>query len=99
MRPAGDVSLALLKACAELATADRGPTLEELAAHAQVARGAACSTLKNLVRYEHLRIPRTRKVGYRNRPVAEYELVPSPHVRDSDVGIIPLTALLATWGR
>lgn len=76
MRPAGEVRQALLQACAVLARPERGPTLRELAAHARVGLDAAQATVKNMSRAGVLHSPRTRRVPYRNRPVAEYEPVP-----------------------
>lgn len=76
MRPLGEISLALLGAAQELSTPDRGPTLAELAAHAQVGYDAATATVKNLTRHSRLRIVRKRRVPYVNKPVAEYAPVP-----------------------
>lgn len=73
MRPLGEISLALLRAAQELATPDKGPTLAELAAHAQVGYDAARATVPKMARHGRLRIVRTRAVAYRNKPVAEYE--------------------------
>lgn len=72
MRPAGEVRLALLQAACELATEEHAPTLTELAHRACVAVGAAKRTVYKMTRAGALTIPRTRKVDYRNRPVAEY---------------------------
>lgn len=72
MRPSGEVRQALLGAVAELATPDRAPTLIELATRSQVDVDAALFTVKNMVRSGALVIVRTRRVPYRNRPVAEY---------------------------
>lgn len=94
MRPAGDVRQALLRACSEMYTPERSPTLAELTARACVSRGAALHTVKNLIRNELLFIPRTRKVEYRNRPVAEY--APAEHAQR---GVVSLSTLLAAWNR
>lgn len=72
MRPAGDPRLALLKAAADLTTAVRSPTLQELVSRSCVGREAALHTVRNMKRAGLLVIVRTRKVDYRNRPVAEY---------------------------
>lgn len=77
MRPRGEVHLALLRAVGELATPERGATLREVAAHAAVGRKAAAATMGNMRRYGAVVIARTRRVPYRNRPVAEYAL-PAP---------------------
>jgi hypothetical protein len=94
MRPAGEVREALLDAVRTLATPTRGPTLTELARKACVSQQAARRTVDNLCRSGVLTIPRTRKVLYRNRPVAEYAPA-SP----SDSPIVDLATLLAAWGR
>jgi hypothetical protein len=78
MRGLGEVSQAVLTAARELSTPGSAPTLGELCAKARISRAAAMSTVKNLVRNGMLRIARTRKVDYRNKPVAEYELVKEP---------------------
>lgn len=75
MRPAGEITLALLDAARSLRTEERAPTLAELAAHAQVGYAAANNTVKNLKRRGRLRIVRTRRVAYVNKPVHEYEPV------------------------
>lgn len=72
MRPPGEVRQALLASCRALATPDRGPTLRELAAHAQVGHAVARRTIENMTRHGALHKARERVVEYRNRPVAEY---------------------------
>lgn len=67
--------MALLDAVEALSTPDRCPTLAELAAHAQVGLQAARDTVPNMKKHGVLRIVRTRKVAYRNKPVAEYDVV------------------------
>ena len=74
MRPAGDVSKALLQAVRDLMTADRGPTAREVAAAAQVGLSVAEQTLWNMRRYGKLDVPRTRRVPHCKKPVAEYAL-------------------------
>lgn len=78
-RPHGDVRQALMKAVAELATQDQGPTLREMAERSKVGLKAARDTVANLRRHKALVIARERRVSYRNRPVAEYAL-PSQEV-------------------
>lgn len=103
MRPAGEVRLALLQACTQLATPERGPTLREMAAVACVGVQAAAHTVKNMSRAGQLHIARRRRVAYRNRPVAEY--VPAalaggatalPEGRDA--GFVDLGSVLQAWG-
>lgn len=72
MRPPGEIRQALLSAACELATTSHAPTLRELAAHAQVGLDSARHTVKNMTRAGDLRPHGHRRVGYRNRPVAEY---------------------------
>ncbi len=96
MRPAGEVRVALWQACNQLATPERGPTLREMAAAACVGLQAATHTVKHMSRAGQVRIPRTRRVDYRNRPVAEYApatlLPPQP-----DAGV-DLAGVLQAWG-
>lgn len=93
MRPAGEVRQALLQAASDLATPQRAPTLRELAAHAQVGSDAARHTVQNLHRHGALQIVRTRRVHYRNRPVAEYAPAPRPAPRQR----CELAALMQRW--
>lgn len=78
MRPAGEIRMALLQAAADMAHIadgrERGPTMQELAARAQVGVKAACTTVKNMTRSGALRVVDKRKVPHRNKPVAEYAL-------------------------
>ncbi|HRP21585.1 MAG TPA: hypothetical protein PK925_13245 [Alicycliphilus sp.] len=94
-RPRGEVHLALLRAVQELATPERGVTVREAAAHARVGLVAARSTLSNLRRYGVLEIARTRRVPYRNRPVAEY--APPSAAPGSGDGARSIDALAAAW--
>lgn len=97
MRPAGDVSQSLLTAIDALMTPERAPTLQEIAAQAGVALDAARQTLKDMKRYERVCIPRTRKVHYRNRPVAEYARH-MPVVIAANEPVNGVSALLQAWG-
>lgn len=100
MRPAGDVRKALLRACESLAAraaAGRGPTLREMAAEACVGLDAARRTVENMTRYGVLVVPRTRRVPYRNRPVAEY--VPAAMAgQASAANDAGMAQLLRAWG-
>ena len=99
MRPAGEVRLALLDACRQLATPDRAPTLREIAAKACVGLQAARNTVPNMVRAKQLRPVRPRAVQHRNRPVAEYEPVSSDAAAASDdEGFVDLGSVLRVWG-
>ena len=93
MRPVGEISLALLGAVVELRTDVQGPTVRDLALHAQVGLDAATETMKNLKRHGHVRIVRTRRVNYVNRPVAEYDL-PEP---EPGAGFVDLGNVVSAW--
>lgn len=95
MRPAGEVRLALLNACTELATPLRAPTLRELALRACVGLDAARSTVREMKRAGQIRQVRERRVHYRNRPVAEYEpAMPGA----GGAGYVDLGSVLRSWG-
>lgn len=96
MRPAGEIRTVLLCAARELASPDRAPTLAELSAHTQVGEQAARRTLSNLTRRGQLRIVRTRRVAYRNRPVAEYAPVDAA---PEGTGFVDLGQVLAAAWR
>jgi hypothetical protein len=72
MRPSGETRQALLKAAQELTTVARSPTFRELTARACVGKETALHTVRHMKRAGLLVIVRTRRVDYRNRPVAEY---------------------------
>ena len=95
MRPAGEVRQALLKAARELTTTERSPTLMELACHAQVGFMDARRTVSNMHRARVLVVVRTRKVAYRNRPVAEYS--PPQQLEQLGVQCRPLLEMFASW--
>lgn len=101
-RPAGsvgEVRQALLDAAQALATPTQAPTLAELAARAQVGRELAKTTVKNMTAARQLRIVRTRRVPYRNRPVAEY--APAESVAQAPAsapgGGFDFGVLISTW--
>jgi len=105
-RPAGEVSLALLRSAAQLATPERAPTMRELAMHACVGLEAANATVKNLKRHGKLVPVRLRQVRNRTRPVAEYAPAPDLHadqVIDDDSrqgeGWVDLGRCVAGWAR
>jgi hypothetical protein len=72
VRPAGEIRVAIKRACVQLLTAERAGTLQEIARLAQVSVSAARRTLDNMCRSDELAIARHRKVDGRNKPVAEY---------------------------
>lgn len=95
MRPAGEIRVALLAAARDLATPEQAPTVAELALHAQVGLRAATDTVKNMRRHGALRIVRTRRVDYRNRPVAEY--APAEEGQAGAGAGVDLGQALAAW--
>lgn len=95
MRPVGDVRQALLAACIELATPTQGPTLRELAAKACVGLDAARRTVSDMSRANQIHKVRTRRVQYRNRPVAEYAPA-GPECPQG--GGAELASVLQAWG-
>lgn len=72
MRPAGEITQALLRAAKELAEQGRPATLVELAHAACVSREAARQAVPKLKSRGYLQQVGERRVDYRNRPVAEY---------------------------
>jgi len=97
MRPAGErINLSLLNAARELVTDEQAPTLMELALHAQVSFQSARDNVPKMKRHGMLRIVRTRRVAYRNRPVAEYApcqpATPATENAGADLG-----AVLRAW--
>lgn len=99
MRPAGDVSLALLDAARVLATPEQAPTLQELAAHAQVGVDAARRTVQNMTRAGRLRKVRERRVAHRNRPVAEYAPGGQEAEHRAGHGWVDVARCVAGWAR
>jgi hypothetical protein len=99
MRPAGEIRQALLQAACELATPEQAPTLTELAHKACVAVSCARRTVDNMTRGGALRVARTRKVDYRNRPVAEYEPAPTESPVDSpkDAAHLDVASVFNMW--
>lgn len=97
MRAAGDTRTALLKAAMELTTVARSPTMRELAVRACVGQEAAMHTVRNMKRAGLLVVTRTRRVDYRNRPVAEYS--PAPEESTADTAAAELGNVFASWVR
>ena len=106
-RPPGEVSLALLRSAAQLATPERAPTMRELAHHAMVGVEAANVAVKNLKRSGRLVPVRLREVRHRTRPVAEYAPAPDTtfdhQVIEDDSrqgeGWVDLGRCVAGWAR
>lgn len=104
MRPAGEISQAILTAACELVREEcgqrRGPTLKELAAHACVGYEAAMHTVKNLTRAGKLEPVAQRQVDYRNRPVAEYAPpVAAPAAEAEQRSFWEVEQVFTTWAR
>lgn len=96
MRPKGATHLALLDAARTLATPERGATMRELAQCACVGVAVARYMVAAMAKYGALEIVRTRRVPYRNRPVAEYAL-PRPVAQSPAPGAWALGAAMASW--
>lgn len=104
MRPAGEISMALLAAAQDLVRVDvvggeqvlRGPTLQELAHHACVGLSAARNTVANLRRAGKLVPVTERKVDYRNRPVVEY--APAQAAKE-DEPFFDVASVFNAWAR
>jgi hypothetical protein len=102
MRPLGQISTALLSAADKLAYEvggqRRGPTLQEMAHHAQVGIQAARDAVHNLRRAGKLVPVAERKVDYRNRPVAEY--APKRKAEEAqDDAFFDVASVFAVWNR
>lgn len=99
MRPAGEISQALIQAARDLATSGRGATLAELAHRACVSRDAARDHVPKLKSRGHLQQVGTRRVEYRNRPVAEYGPTPEHSENTVTQGWVDLNLCMADWVR
>jgi len=101
MRPAGDISQALIRAAGQLAAASEkgGATLAEIAAKACVGRDAARHAVSNLKRHGHLAIVGEQRVHNRNRPVALYA-PPDPDAAElAQQGADALAHCMQAWGK
>jgi hypothetical protein len=90
--------MALLKAAKDLFVDGRGATLAELAERACVGRDAARTHLPKLKSRGHMQIIGSRRVDYRNRPVAEYAPV-DPDAPVIGEGWVNLGNCLSGWAR
>ena len=98
MRPAGEISKALLQAVQALATPEHAPILKELAAHANLPEDVALRTLKNMTRYGRVCVARKRRVPWCTRPVAEYGLPVVGQAANDALGDGGFAALVRAWG-
>jgi hypothetical protein len=101
MRPAGEISQALLTAAAHLVRNEdgqrRGATLQELAHHACVGIHAARVTVKDMRRRGKLEPVAERKVDYRNRPVLEY--APASAIEQEEPAFFDVATVMTCWAR
>ena len=98
MRPAGEISKALLQAVEQLATPERGATLREIAEHAQVGLSRATQTIKDMRRYGRIAICGARKVPGHNRPAAEYALPVQVVNEAANDAVFGLSQAIELWG-
>ena len=98
MRPAGEISQALIKAARELRTSAGGATLQEMADRACVGRQAARDLVPKLKSRGHLEIVGERLVAYRNRPVKEYAPASTSSGAAVYHGHLELVACMSRWG-
>lgn len=92
-------SLRLLDAVELLATETRAPTVRDLESYftqagEPIGPDLVANTVKNLRRSQRVRIVRTRRVDYRNRPVAEYAPAVEPAAPESD-GLAELGSVIS----
>lgn len=101
MRPAGEVRLALIQAAAdiarELGQPNRGATLAEMAARAQVGRECARNLVPKIKQSGQLQAVAERRVPGRNRPVLEY--APAEQGAVVHQGWADLGCALSAWAR
>ena len=105
MRPAGELRQALAAAARKLeaqrmASAHRGATWRDLAAHAGVGYSAAKQTVRNMARAGELkRLPEDARTSYSRRPMALYvPAAPAPAAPQQPTRSEPLDVLLRAWG-
>ena len=100
-RPRGEISIAMMKACVDLATPARAPTLREMASRAQVGLLAAKYTIAYLVRCGDLVKVGRRRVAHSRKPVVEYSPAAAPASIEPQAtaphSAAELAAALATW--
>jgi hypothetical protein len=96
MRPAGEVTQALLHAAGALASPGHGGTLREITALACVGRAVAGYTIPKLAARGHLDVVCERRVDYRSRPVFEYAPADPQlqKIQSQRAGMMPATAEL-----
>ena len=101
MRPRSEAATELLLLACKLSAAGRGVTVAELVAGG-FGRGMLRTMVPALKRRGQLRITGTRRVSYRNRPVAVYEpvLAVDPVAGAPELlGAAVLCNCMATWAR
>jgi hypothetical protein len=101
LRPAGQISQALLTAAMDLVRDEggqrRGPTLQEMAHHACVGIQAARCTVSNLRRHGKIEPVFERQVEYRNRPVLEY--APTQPKEAEEDAFFDVASVFTAWAR
>lgn len=97
MRPAGEVREALYTAACSFQSEGRAATLRELAHTSQVGLDDARRCVDNMKRAGALAIVGTRRVEYRNRPVAEYAPAPTGQPEMIHHGYVDLGLCMADW--
>jgi hypothetical protein len=96
MRPKGTVHLALLNAARAQSGHDHDATLREMAQLACVGVSAARCTVGGMRRSGALVNVLTRRVPYRNRPVAEYA-IPTQQEPGAASGVGALGPAMSAW--
>jgi hypothetical protein len=94
-RPAGEVSLALLRSAAQPATPERRPDDARAGDACLCGLEAANATVKNLKRHGKLRSGTPAPSARPNSPVAEY--APAPDPRDNQVNDDEPDAMVMAW--
>lgn len=98
-RPAGEVRRALYNAAAELVTADKAPTMRELANKACVGVNTARRTVSNMVRAGQLQQVGERTVSHCSKQVAEYAPMGRPEHGVYAAGCVDFSGLTAAWSQ
>jgi len=97
MRAADPARRALAFVACALLGEGSAPTAAELRQHAGVNARQARHTIQNMHRAGQLRPVRTRRVGYRNRPVNEYEPATPAHAAPTHPEPSALALLARLW--
>lgn len=93
-RPREEKTAAILDALQAMIAEGKRPTMLELAHRAKVSSRDAKSTVANLVRAGHVEVKESRRVHYRNKPVAEYGF---PEMSQEVAPVQALNQVLNAW--